>query len=56
MASGASTGDVLPMESLSEKDLQDHLHLLEVASEEDLDELLTDLLVHCYPSKAVQNS
>jgi hypothetical protein len=36
-------------------ELSEHLQLLEVASREDLDELLTDLLCHVYRSKDAQN-
>ena len=34
----------------------EHLSLLKVASREDLDELLTDLLCHVYRTKDAQNS
>ena len=37
-------------------DLREHLRLLAVATQEDLDELLTDLLVHVYPTKGTQDS
>lgn len=36
-------------------ELAEHLRLLETASRDDLDELLTDLLCHVYRSKASQN-
>jgi predicted ArsR family transcriptional regulator len=37
-------------------ELAEHLSLLTVASREDLDELLTDLLCHVYRTKDSQNS
>ena len=37
-------------------ELAEHLSLLEVASREDLDELLTDMLCHVYRTKDAQNS
>ena len=37
-------------------ELVEHLSLLKVASREDLDELLTDLLCHVYRTKDSQNS
>ncbi|HEV2999404.1 MAG TPA: hypothetical protein VGW75_01600 [Solirubrobacteraceae bacterium] len=37
-------------------ELAEHLSLLEVASREDLDELLTDLLCQVYRTKDAQNS
>ena len=37
-------------------ELSEHLQLLKVASREDLDELLTDLLCHVYRTKDSQNS
>jgi hypothetical protein len=37
-------------------ELAEHLSLLTVASREDLDELLTDLLCHVYRTKDAQNS
>jgi hypothetical protein len=36
-------------------ELRDHLKLLGVASRDDLDELLTDLLCHVYRTKDAQN-
>ncbi len=36
-------------------ELQEHLKLLDVASRDDLDELLTDLLCHVYRTKDAQN-
>ena len=41
---------------LNAKDLGEHVEQLETASVEDLDELLTDLLVHIYPTKVTQDS
>ena len=39
---------------MSPDDLAEHLVLLEVSSSDDRDEMLEDLLVHCYPTKAMQ--
>lgn len=36
-------------------ELQEHLKLLDVASRDELDELLTDLLCHVYRTKDAQN-
>jgi hypothetical protein len=36
-------------------ELKEHLRLLSVASRDDLDELLTDLLCHVYRTKDAQN-
>lgn len=36
-------------------ELKEHLRLLNVASRDDLDELLTDLLCHVYRTKDAQN-
>lgn len=44
------------MQKLTAKDLAEHVEQLERASVEELDELLTDLLVHVYPSKAAQDA
>jgi len=44
------------MKTMTPKELAEHLRALKGALEEDLDELLTDLLVHCYPTKVIQNS
>jgi predicted ArsR family transcriptional regulator len=41
---------------LTTDELAEHLSLLETASREDLDELLTDLLCHVYRTKDSQNS
>ncbi len=40
---------------LTSKELSEHLRLLKVASRDDLDELLTDLLCHVYRTKDSQN-
>ena len=40
---------------ITEKELSEHLELLETASRDDLDELLTDLLCHVYRTKDAQN-
>jgi hypothetical protein len=37
-------------------ELREHLRLLDVATQDDLDELLTDLLCHVYRTKDSQNS
>jgi hypothetical protein len=44
------------MKIMTPKELAGHLRTLKVAKEQDLDELLTDLLVHSYPTKATQNA
>jgi len=44
------------MPKLSTKDLADHVDQLENSSVQDLDELLTDLLVQVYPTKLTQDS
>jgi hypothetical protein len=36
-------------------ELREHLRLLNVASRDDMDELLTDLLCHVYRTKDAQN-
>ena len=46
----------LPMPKLTAKDLAEHVTQLEQASVEELDELLTDLLVQVYPTKVTQDS
>ncbi len=40
---------------LTAEELAEHLRLLTVASRDDLDELLTDLLCHVYRTKDAQN-
>ena len=44
------------MQKLTVKDLGDHVEQLEGASVEELDRLLTDLLVQVYPTKHTQDS
>lgn len=44
------------MKTMTLHELAQHLKTLKVAKEQELDELLTDLLVHSYPTKAIQNS
>lgn len=44
------------MKTMTLQELAQHLKTLKVAKEQELDELLTDLLVHSYPTKAIQNS
>ena len=46
----------LHMPKLTAKDLAEHVTQLEQASIEELDELLTDLLVQVYPTKTTQDS
>ncbi len=41
--------------TMTTDELAEHLSLLTVASREDLDELLTDLLCHVYRTLASQN-
>ena len=40
---------------MTSQELSEHLRLLKVASRDDLDELLTDLLCHVYRTKDSQN-
>jgi hypothetical protein len=40
---------------MTSDELRDHLRLLSVASRDDRDELLTDLLCHVYRTKDSQN-
>ena len=40
---------------MTSEELRDHLRLLNVASRDELDELLTDLLCHVYRTKDAQN-
>lgn len=44
------------MNTMTLKELAEHLRALRASREQDLDELLTDLLVHSYATKAIQNS
>jgi hypothetical protein len=48
--------DLQEMQKLNAKDLAEHVEQLEKASVEELDELLTDLLVQVYPTKNTQDS
>ena len=43
------------MQKITAQDLADHVGQLETASVEELDELLTDLLVQVYPTKLTQD-
>jgi hypothetical protein len=43
------------MPNMSAEDLAEHLRLLSIATSEDLDEMLEDLLVRAYPTKANQD-
>jgi hypothetical protein len=40
---------------MTSRELREHLRLLDVASRDDMDELLTDLLCHVYRTKDAQN-
>jgi hypothetical protein len=44
------------MQKLNAKDLAEHVERVEEASVEELDEMLTDLLVRIYPTKHTQDS
>jgi hypothetical protein len=44
------------MPQMTTEDLAEHLEVLGHATEEELDQLLHDLLVRVYPSKATQDS
>jgi hypothetical protein len=44
------------MDNLTAKDLAEHVTQIEHATVEELDELLTDLLVQVYPTKSTQDS
>jgi hypothetical protein len=44
------------MPRLTAKDLAEHLEQIELSTVEELDELLTDLLVQVYPTKVTQDS
>ncbi len=44
-----------PPSKMTAEQLSEHLRLLDVASRDDLDELLTDLLCHVYRTKDAQN-
>jgi hypothetical protein len=51
-----SADDDHDMPKLTAKDLAEHVEQLAHATVEDLDELLTDLLVQVYPTKPTQDS
>jgi hypothetical protein len=40
---------------ITQEELAEHLRLINVASRDDMDELLTDLLCHVYRTKDSQN-
>lgn len=44
-----------PPSKMTAEQLSEHLRLLDVASRDDMDELLTDLLCHVYRTKDAQN-
>jgi hypothetical protein len=44
------------MKTMTPRELAEHLRTLKVSKEQELDELLTDLLVHSYKTKTIQNS
>jgi hypothetical protein len=48
--------DPFYMQKLTVKDLAEHVNQLKTASVDELDELLTDLLVQVYPTKSTQDS
>jgi hypothetical protein len=48
--------DLSSMQKLTVKDLAEHVNQLKTASVDELDELLTDLLVQVYPTKSTQDS
>ena len=57
---GAAHGRVSPVQkppppNMTAEQLSEHLRLLDLASRDDLDELLTDLLCHVYRTKDSQN-
>jgi len=43
------------MPEITTEQLEAHLDHLETASQDDMDELLRDLLVHVYPTKPTQD-
>ena len=57
MATGAGAWDIRSVQKpqMTAQELAEHLRLLKVASRDDLDELLTDLLCHVYRTKDSQN-
>ena len=44
------------MPEITAEQLEQHLDQLETSSQDDMDELLRDLLVHVYPTKITQDS
>lgn len=55
MCSLWQAGPLVQKPKMTTDELRDHLKLLKVASRDDLDELLTDLLCHVYRTKDAQN-
>jgi hypothetical protein len=51
----SGSGGIAGVRNLSEKDLGQHLKLIQASNEQDRDELLRDLLVHVYPTKQSQD-
>ncbi len=51
----ASVGTIVQKPQITADELAEHLRLLTVASRDDIDELLTDLLCHVYRTKDAQN-
>jgi hypothetical protein len=54
-AGRSGSGRIAPVRNLSEKDLGQHVKLIQASNEQDRDELLRDLLVHVYPTKQSQD-
>jgi hypothetical protein len=44
------------MSEITAEQLSEHLDQLETSTQNDMDELLRDLLVHIYPTKVTQDS
>ena len=44
------------MQDITRKDLEQHLERIQVATQDDLDELLKDVLVAAWPTKIAQDS
>jgi hypothetical protein len=54
---GVTAATLCPMnEQMSSEDLHEHLELLKATDRDERDELLTELLVHVYPSKRTQDN
>ncbi len=51
----ASVATIVQKPQMTVDELAEHLRLLTVASRDDMDELLTDLLCHVYRTKDAQN-